>query len=450
MRNIVFTLIFLFFFSSVQARSEKVLNKLNELKEKLRKERIARVNDKIANYNKLKSLEMKVYSLEDKLTEIKMQKLKLEEKLSRVEKEENELKRTCNELETKKKEIENFLKDTQKEKFKKIKNGFPYKKEERIEKLKNVKDIRSFFSFLKDEIVSGRKCEIYTAKIKGQDSEVFRAGWIFAVSKSTDNSFALLKKRVRREKIEYRWNKIRKEHIASKLLDIFRAVEEGINKVVLPLDVTQGTKLFTSQTKGGLWGWFRRGGPVMIFILLVAVAIIVMTVERLLFFKKEYIDADVLMERVVGLWNKGHRDDAIDLCKRTKGPVARMLFDALVKHRAGKEIMEEAIHQRHLEEMPRLSRHLSAIAVLAGISPLLGLLGTVSGMISTFQIITYHGGGDPRLLAGGISEALITTEFGLIVAIPALLIHSYLSGRASQIASDMEKNAVKLINSLQD
>ena len=112
MRNIVFTLIFLFFFSSVQARSEKVLNKLNELKEKLRKERIARVNDKIANYNKLKSLEMKVYSLEDKLTEIKMQKLKLEEKLSRVEKEENELKRTCNELENKKKEIENFLKDT--------------------------------------------------------------------------------------------------------------------------------------------------------------------------------------------------------------------------------------------------------------------------------------------------------------------------------------------------
>ncbi|MCD6412932.1 MAG: DUF3450 family protein [Elusimicrobia bacterium] len=476
-RFIIFVLAVFFCFSSVRAHTGNGLEKLNNLKEKLRKERIARVNDKIANYNKLKSLEMKVYSLEDKLAEIKTRKLKLEDELSKAEEEESEIKRTCNESEAAKKEIENFLEDKRKEIADKIKNGFPYKKEARIEKLKNVKDIRGFFSFLKYEIVLGRKCEVYTAKIEGEDAEVFRAGWIFAVSKSTDGSFALLKKRARRAKIEYRWNKIRKGLLTDKLSVIFRAVEgginpvreflpnsftpldkktsltvfsNGVNKAVLPLDVTQGTKLFTRETKGGLWGWFKRGGPVMIFIALVAVAIIAMTIERLLFFKKEYIDADVLMERVVGLWNKGHRDDAIDLCKRTQGPVARMLFDALVKHRDGKEIMEEAIHQRHLEEMPRLSRHLPAIAVLAGMSPLLGLLGTVSGMISTFQIITYHGGGNPRLLAGGISEALITTEFGLIVAIPALLIHSYLSGKASQIASDMEKNAVKLTNSLQD
>jgi biopolymer transport protein ExbB len=69
-------------------------------------------------------------------------------------------------------------------------------------------------------------------------------------------------------------------------------------------------------------------------------------------------------------------------------------------------------------------------------------------MIGTFQVITYHGAGDPRLLAGGISEALITTQAGLIIAVPALLLHNYLSTKADKIASDMEKNAVKLINSL--
>jgi len=69
-------------------------------------------------------------------------------------------------------------------------------------------------------------------------------------------------------------------------------------------------------------------------------------------------------------------------------------------------------------------------------------------MINTFKVITYYGGGDPRLLAGGISEALITTEAGLIIAIPALLLHNYLSDKANKIATDIEKNAVKLINSL--
>ena len=85
---------------------------------------------------------------------------------------------------------------------------------------------------------------------------------------------------------------------------------------------------------------------------------------------------------------------------------------------------------------------------MATTAPLLGLLGTVSGMINTFRVITYHGGGDPRLLAGGISEALITTEAGLIIAVPALLLHNYLSNKADKIASDMERNAVKFVNSL--
>ncbi len=448
MRRIEYlSFIFLCGVSPLFAHVDK-LSELNGLKEKLRKERIARVNDKIANYNKLKSLEMKVYSLEDKLSDLKMSEASLEGKLGGGEEEKEKSEKNFTELEDQKKDLENFLEDKKKEISEKIKTGFPCQKKERLSKLKNVKDIAGLFSLLKSEIEFGAECGMFKMPINGKESKVFRVGGIFAVYKSTDGEIGLLRKRLKKGKVEYRWVKVKKNHLKEKLDDLFQKAESGAKVLTVPVDVSQGAKAETENESGGLWGWFTSGGPVMIFIALVALAVIVMAVERIIFFKKEYINADVLMERVIGLWEKGHRDDALNLCRRTSGPVARMLLAALLKHQSGKKVMEETIHQQHLEEIPRLSKNLSAIAVLAGIAPLLGLLGTVSGMISTFQIITYHGGGDPRLLAGGISEALITTEFGLIVAIPALLVHSYLSGRADKIASDMEKNAVKLINSL--
>jgi len=260
----------------------------------------------------------------------------------------------------------------------------------------------------------------------------------------------LLTKRVKKGRVEYRWREIQKRAEKKKFEKILTAIKAGENIVSTPVDITGGTSSGAKAKSGGLWAWFAAGGPVMIAIAFAALAVIVMTGERIVFFRKENIDADVLMDRVVSLWNKGLGPDAEKLCEDAPGPVARMLAIALHKRKEGKKVMEEMLHQQHLEEIPRLSSHLSAIAVLAGVAPLLGLLGTVCGMISTFQVITYHGGGDPRLLAGGISEAMITTEFGLIVAIPALLLHSYLSGSADKIASDMEKNAVKLINSLPD
>jgi len=92
--------------------------------------------------------------------------------------------------------------------------------------------------------------------------------------------------------------------------------------------------------------------------------------------------------------------------------------------------------------MPGLASHLNTLAVIAAVAPLLGLLGTVTGMISLFEVITRFGTGDPKLLAGGISEALITTEVGLIVAIPILLIHNYLRNRKNRIGSDLQLHAM--------
>ena len=102
--------------------------------------------------------------------------------------------------------------------------------------------------------------------------------------------------------------------------------------------------------------------------------------------------------------------------------------------------MEEAI----LKQLPRLERFLPTLSVFAAIAPLLGLLGTVTGMIETFQVITRFGTSDPKLMAGGISEALITTQLGLAVAMPIIIIHHFLERRVDKVVGDMEEKGLAL------
>ena len=109
---------------------------------------------------------------------------------------------------------------------------------------------------------------------------------------------------------------------------------------------------------------------------------------------------------------------------------------------------EEIMYETMLETQPRLERFLPLIAITAATAPLLGLLGTVTGMINTFKLITLFGTGDAKSLSSGISEALITTEFGLIVAIPALILHALLSRKCQAILAAMEKYAVIFSNGI--
>jgi Biopolymer transport proteins len=111
-----------------------------------------------------------------------------------------------------------------------------------------------------------------------------------------------------------------------------------------------------------------------------------------------------------------------------------------------KELVEEVMFEKMLETRLRLQAFLPFVALAASAAPLLGLLGTVTGMITTFKLITVFGSGDAKTLSGGISEALITTEFGLIVAIPALLLYAYLSRKSRAVVDAMEKTAVAFLN----
>lgn len=130
----------------------------------------------------------------------------------------------------------------------------------------------------------------------------------------------------------------------------------------------------------------------------------------------------------------------------TRGALAKVVAAGIENCAAGTEKIEEAMHSKALAEIGRLEKFLPSIAVLATVSPLLGLLGTVTGMITTFNTIAAYGSSDPRLLSGGISEALITTEAGLIIAIPVMLVHSLLSSRVDRIIEEMEKAIVRTVN----
>ena len=111
------------------------------------------------------------------------------------------------------------------------------------------------------------------------------------------------------------------------------------------------------------------------------------------------------------------------------------------------QALEDLVHEATLGVLPKIQKFSAAITVIAAVAPLMGLLGTVTGVMSTFDVITEHGTGDPKMLAGGISEALVTTELGLIVAIPTLLLGTMLMAVANRIESDLDKAALTVMNS---
>jgi len=153
-----------------------------------------------------------------------------------------------------------------------------------------------------------------------------------------------------------------------------------------------------------------------------------------------------LLDEVQPLVARGRHALALDRCRRGKSSVARCLSAAIARLGGERQLLEDAVAEAMLREVPRVERFGSAIAVFAAVAPLLGLLGTVTGMISTFDVITEHGTGDPKLLAGGISEALVTTELGLMVAIPTLLIGTLLNGLAESTLARTERATLRVLN----
>lgn len=193
-------------------------------------------------------------------------------------------------------------------------------------------------------------------------------------------------------------------------------------------------------------GVIESGGVIAWIIVLLGIFTLLMILARTSFLLTAGSRTDRLITQLAPMIEQGWLDEAIQHCKKNHGAAARVLAATVRNLDKKKEHLEDIISESLLHETPFLDRFGSAILVFATVAPLLGLLGTVTGMISTFDVITEFGTGDPRMLSGGISEALVTTKLGLIVAIPALLLGNLLSGWASGIRFNMEHAALRVVN----
>ncbi|MBN1403155.1 MAG: MotA/TolQ/ExbB proton channel family protein [Opitutales bacterium] len=188
------------------------------------------------------------------------------------------------------------------------------------------------------------------------------------------------------------------------------------------------------------------GGMVMPFILGLAFIAILIAIYKWIALagikSARQKDLDYILECL----STGNNDDALAYAKKIGGPVGSMLTAAVENANEDREVIEEVLYEKIISTQPKLERMLPFIAVVAATAPLLGLLGTVTGMIKTFKLITIVGTGDARSLSSGISEALITTKWGLVSAIPTLIIHAMLTRKARGVIGSMEQTAVGFMN----
>ncbi len=216
-----------------------------------------------------------------------------------------------------------------------------------------------------------------------------------------------------------------------------------------PVDISRGGALRQLAHELTLYEQIPKGGPIVWPILAVFGLGLLIVLERFFFLFRHGTDADKFMKRLAAHISAGRWEDCGIECRNLKNKaVPRMLMAGLEARNMDRCDMENVLQERILREIPRLERFLSTLGVLAGIAPLLGLLGTVAGMINTFHIITYFGTGDPRMMSGGISEALVTTMLGLSAAIPLMLCHTLLTRQVDNIVSQMEEKAVAFVNTV--
>lgn len=196
---------------------------------------------------------------------------------------------------------------------------------------------------------------------------------------------------------------------------------------------------------------FRSGGPLMYVILLLAILGLAVVFDRLFYLMtKESENVEIIKEELIKAIKEDDIKGAIELCGTHKSSASKVLKGILKEvyydDEAEVSLLEEKAREIALEELPKLERNMWLLSMSAQLSPLVGLLGTVTGMIMSFNIISQSGTGDPKALAGGIAQALITTAAGLVVAVPSLFSYNFLNKKIDNVLNSMEKSSVEIIN----
>ena len=217
-------------------------------------------------------------------------------------------------------------------------------------------------------------------------------------------------------------------------------------KGALPVDPTLGSAHKVAETEETVVEHFLKGGPIMWPILVLATSALLVALWKWVALSLVRRPSRRQVKSLLESVREKDYAAADAVAKEMKGPVGEMLAAGVANLQESRELLEEVLFERILNSKLRIQSWLPFMSVSAASAPLLGLLGTVTGIIQTFKQITIYGSGDVKSLSGGISEALITTECGLIVAIPSLLLHAFLSRKARGLVSEMETLAVQFTN----
>ncbi len=197
------------------------------------------------------------------------------------------------------------------------------------------------------------------------------------------------------------------------------------------------------------FGFLCKGGPVMIPLMACSVISVAVMIERFIRLRQAGAAPDELMERIEKCLALGKGSEAVNLCRTVGTPLAEMLARGIECRGMGSRQAERCMEEYALKMTPALFNRLPILDTIITIAPLLGLLGTVTGMIRSFHVISTKSGlGTPTAITGGVAEALIATATGLAIAIATLIGYNYLTEKAKGLVSDMEVYGTRLVNIL--
>jgi len=350
-------------------------------------------------------------------------------------------------VEDAKSSLENFyllIKQAADKSVEEIPLDFPAKKEERLLNFaNNPPTIETFFS---DRLM--RLALTQSQELTAKNSYRLRLGTVFfadaAWGHSTDVQAVV--------RTEWR-SSFSKELSANIRRTVFNA-QQGIDSAWIPIDVLQtksilGTSSAVEQTRLEQFkNWFKLGGIVMYPLTLIALAAFFIALERAFVLWRHGHISKTFTNELKVLLESNDISKAIALCKRQRNCLGKILGTIVENSENGKEKAQKALQEILLSEQAGLEKRMGFLAALGSIAPLTGLLGTVTGMITLFKVITQAGTNDARILAGGISEALITTEMALIIAIPVLLFHGKLCETLDFITTEIRVHSLIVLNAL--
>jgi len=196
--------------------------------------------------------------------------------------------------------------------------------------------------------------------------------------------------------------------------------------------------------------WIAKGGIIMYPLILTSIISLAIILERAWSLRRRNVLSHSFVVKVEDLIRKEMISEALSFCKMNQSAISNVVLSGINHYGRSRDVVKEVIEDAGKKEVGILNQYLNLLGGMAAIAPLMGLLGTVTGMIRTFSAISTQGVGDPQAMAGGISEALITTATGLVIGIPALAMFKYFQGKSDNLVLEMELSSFKMIDLLQE